>query len=250
MWSQEQVAVDSHVERLVRVRQMVQEEVRGSQPQVTDRDVQGAIALFSNLARRVAVVPSGAPLPTAIRSQRWSPLMVPLLWSAAGEDQSVPIVEWLVTAASAIGEPVLGRSRIRREFLRPARAIGVSPRPKFERALPQCRTLALMDRRSTPLKLQVPNETEVGLVGSARLVQLHVLPEGVARKMKKRSIASRAATLQAQHHVLLQDGSPSSIVPLWPSDEPVPVQVRSGVSEFFQATTQFFFNCELVGHVG
>ena len=32
--------------------------------------------------------------------------MVPLLWSAAGEDQSVPIVEWLATTASAIGEPV------------------------------------------------------------------------------------------------------------------------------------------------
>ena len=40
------------------------------------------------------------------------------------------------------------------------------------------------------------------------------------------------------------------VVPVWPSDEPVPVQVRSGVSEFFQATTQFFFNCELVGHAG
>ena len=94
MWSQEQVAVDSHDERLVRVRQMVQEEVRGGQPQVTDRDVHGVIALFSNLARRVGAVPRGAPLPAAIRSQRWSPLMVPLLWSAAGEDQSVPIVEW------------------------------------------------------------------------------------------------------------------------------------------------------------
>ena len=45
MWSQEQVAVDSHDERLVRVRQMVQEEVRGGQPQVTDRDVHSAIAL-------------------------------------------------------------------------------------------------------------------------------------------------------------------------------------------------------------
>ena len=31
------------------------------------------------------------------------------------------------------------------------------------------------------------------------------------------------------------------VVLFWPSDEPIPVQVRSGVSEFFQATTQFFF---------
>ena len=60
MWSQEQVAVDNHDERLVRVRQMVQEEVRGGQPQVTDRDVQGAVALFSNLARRVGAVPTVA----------------------------------------------------------------------------------------------------------------------------------------------------------------------------------------------
>ena len=70
MWSQEQVAVDSHDERLVRLRQMVQEEVRGGQPQVTDRDVHGAIALFSNLARRVGAVPRGAPLPAAMVPQR------------------------------------------------------------------------------------------------------------------------------------------------------------------------------------
>ena len=50
MWSQDQATVDSHDERLARVRQMVQEEVRGGQPQVTDRDVHGAVALFSNLA--------------------------------------------------------------------------------------------------------------------------------------------------------------------------------------------------------
>ena len=63
---------------MVRVRQMVQEEVRGGQPQVTDRDVQGAIALFSNLARRVGAVPSGVSLPPAIRSQRWSPWRRPI----------------------------------------------------------------------------------------------------------------------------------------------------------------------------
>ena len=106
MWSQDQASADSHDERLARVRQMVQEEVRGGQPQVTDRDVHGAVVLFNNLARRVGAVPRGAPLPAAIRSQRWSPLTMPLLWSAAGEDQSVPIVEWLATTASAIREPV------------------------------------------------------------------------------------------------------------------------------------------------
>ena len=57
MWSQEQV-VDSHDERLVRVRQMVQEEVRGGQPQVTDRDVHGAVALFGCSAKRCSVASS------------------------------------------------------------------------------------------------------------------------------------------------------------------------------------------------
>ena len=101
MWNQDQASVDSHDERFSRAPDDAR---RGSwRSQVTDRDVHGAVALFSNLARRVGAVPRGAPLPAAIRSQRWSPLMVPLLWRI---DQSVPIVEWLATTASAIGEPV------------------------------------------------------------------------------------------------------------------------------------------------
>ena len=62
---------------------------------------------------------------------------------------------------AALCRPCRSRRSIRRELLRPA--IGVSPRPKCERALPQCRTLALMDRRSTPLNLLIPNENGGGL---------------------------------------------------------------------------------------
>ena len=65
MWSQDQASVDSHDERLARVRQMVQEEVRGGQPQVTHRDVHGVVELLSNFG------PSGQ-CPEVLRCQQQS----------------------------------------------------------------------------------------------------------------------------------------------------------------------------------
>ena len=53
------------------------------QPPVLHRDVRTASCLVRGLARRAGFVPSGAPLPRAIRQQRWSPLNVPLMWAAA-----------------------------------------------------------------------------------------------------------------------------------------------------------------------
>ena len=110
MWSQDQhevpSSVDSHDQRLARVRQqLMQDGVRG-QCQGMDREVRAAESLFGNSAQRVGAVPQGAPVPPAIRRQRWSPVMVPLLWSAAGEEQTTPMVEWLVTTASTIPVPV------------------------------------------------------------------------------------------------------------------------------------------------
>ena len=110
MWSQDQhelpLSVDSHDQRLARVRQqLMQDGVRG-QCQGIDREVRAAVSLFGNLAQRVGAVPQGAPVPPAIRRQRWSPVMVTLLWSAAGAEQTTPMVEWLVTTASTIPVPV------------------------------------------------------------------------------------------------------------------------------------------------
>ena len=48
----------------------------------------------------------GAQLPRALRQQRWSPLNVPLIWAAAGNESSTPVLEWLVEAAEQVPEPV------------------------------------------------------------------------------------------------------------------------------------------------
>ena len=42
----------------------------------------------------------------ALRQQRWSPLNVPLMWSAAGSQESGVVVEWLITSCAEITEPV------------------------------------------------------------------------------------------------------------------------------------------------
>ena len=85
MWSQDQhelpSSVDSHDQRLARVRQQLKQDGVGGQCQGMDREVRVAESLFGNLAQRVGAVPQGAPVPPAIRRQRWSPVMVTLLWS-------------------------------------------------------------------------------------------------------------------------------------------------------------------------
>ena len=72
----------------------------------TDQHVRHAESWMQNLALRVGAVPVGAPVPAVIRRQRWSPFNVPLIWGAAGLGNSVPVLEWLVSAASGIREPV------------------------------------------------------------------------------------------------------------------------------------------------
>ena len=73
-------------ERLRRVREALQ---RDSLPP----GVHAAATLIQTLAHRVGAVPPGALLPVALRRQRWSPLNVPLLWGAAGVEQSEPVLE-------------------------------------------------------------------------------------------------------------------------------------------------------------
>ena len=92
-------APDSHDMRLRRVREMLQREIRPPEGLAV---VRAAATLIQNLAHRVGAVPAGAILPVAIRRQRWSPLTVPLLWGAAGVEQSEAVLEWLTSIAPAI----------------------------------------------------------------------------------------------------------------------------------------------------
>ena len=80
---------------------------------------------------------------------------------------------------------------------------------------------------------------EVGLVSSARLVQHHVLPEGVR---KKHSVASRAAIHRFPSRQSLLGGSLSSTR--------VPVQLRGGVAQFLKASSRVLLRCQLVDHGG
>ena len=77
--------------------------VRNDDP---DSEAQTALTLLNVLARRVGAVPVEAPVPVAIRQHRWSPLFVPLLWSAAGVEATTPVLEMLVRTASSVSEPI------------------------------------------------------------------------------------------------------------------------------------------------
>ena len=60
------------------------------------REVRAAENLIRDLARRVGPLSAGSTLPRALRQQRWSPLNVPLMWTAAGSQESGVVVEWLI----------------------------------------------------------------------------------------------------------------------------------------------------------
>ena len=48
----------------------------------------------------------GAPMPRALQQQRWSPLTVPLLWEAAGDSPTCPVVDWLLRTSGRVVDPV------------------------------------------------------------------------------------------------------------------------------------------------
>ena len=60
------------------------------------RETRVVWGLIRDLARRIGVVQPEEPIPRAIRQQRWSPLNVPLMWAAAGGDDTNPVLDWLV----------------------------------------------------------------------------------------------------------------------------------------------------------
>ena len=69
-------------------------------------DVKAAAQLVEGLARRVGPVAVGGPVPRAILQQKWSPINVPLIWSAAGTDETTPVLEWLIGEGSRVPDQV------------------------------------------------------------------------------------------------------------------------------------------------
>ena len=74
--------------------------------QNSNSEVHAAATMVRSLADRVGPMPRGSILPGAIRRQRWSVMYVPLMWAAAGQAASCPLLEWLVLVTSAVSEPV------------------------------------------------------------------------------------------------------------------------------------------------
>ena len=68
---------------------------RGEDEVVWHRDVRAAEGVVQNLAARIGFVPAGGHVPAVVRRQRWSPLNVPLMWAAAGQEESSPVLDWL-----------------------------------------------------------------------------------------------------------------------------------------------------------
>ena len=71
-------------------------EMHDDEGRVDHPTVRAAQHLIHTVVRRIGVVQVGAPLPRALQHQRWSPLNVPLLWEAAGDFPTCPVVDWLV----------------------------------------------------------------------------------------------------------------------------------------------------------
>ena len=70
-------------------------------------DARVADNFMRQLAARVGAIPRDAQLPRCLRDQRWSPLNVPLLWSAAGEEETTPVLDWLTEATVSMQEMVV-----------------------------------------------------------------------------------------------------------------------------------------------
>ena len=69
-------------------------------------EVRTAATMIRSLANRVGPIPRGSILPGGIRRQRWSSMYVPLMWAAAGQATTCPLLEWLIVVAPGVSEPV------------------------------------------------------------------------------------------------------------------------------------------------
>ena len=66
------------------------------------RDVRLAECFVRDLASRIGPQLPGAQIPAAVRRQRWSPVIV-LVWAAAGQDDSTPVLEFVTRVVQDVG---------------------------------------------------------------------------------------------------------------------------------------------------
>ena len=69
-------------------------------PQWHHREVRGVEHLVRQLTGRIGCVLLDAPLPRAVRFN------VPLMWGAAGNAESVPVLDWITQMCQRIREPL------------------------------------------------------------------------------------------------------------------------------------------------
>ena len=70
----------------------------------TRRDVRETEGLLGNMAARIGGLLVGSEMPKVVRQLRWSPMNVPLMWAAAGEEDITPVLEWLMGLLSQATE--------------------------------------------------------------------------------------------------------------------------------------------------
>ena len=64
---------------------------------------------FADPIDPIEAIPVGGELPRALRQQRWSPVNVPLLWAAARDDDTNPVLKWLGERAQGMSLSMEGR---------------------------------------------------------------------------------------------------------------------------------------------
>lgn len=61
----------------------------------TSRQVMDAAHTVHNLVERMGPTSDSADVPPAVRRQKWSTLNVPIMWAAAGVEDTTPVLRWL-----------------------------------------------------------------------------------------------------------------------------------------------------------
>ena len=90
--SEEAAPMDSHDQRLERVRRVVQRERN-------DRRVLAASEFVITAAERIGFVDPGGEIPRQVRQLRWSVFNVPLMWVAAAGEDDCAVLGWMSARA-------------------------------------------------------------------------------------------------------------------------------------------------------
>ena len=89
---EEAAPMDSHDQRLERVRRVVQRERN-------DRRVLAASEFVITAAERIGFVDPGGEIPRQVRQLRWSVFNVPLMWAAAAGEDDCAVLGWMSARA-------------------------------------------------------------------------------------------------------------------------------------------------------